>query len=212
MNRSLLLCAIAILAALPAFAKKAPGYYVTLDYDTVQAQFSITQFNKRSVPLIDLATNGGVLYFDEDEKLQILSPENVLEVVAIYNGHTMRKLARLHPNKSLFNSMTQYHNGYIFLDVHQDGLVKLLSYIEHHPKVSLRYTMLQYDNEPLTRIDWTYFKEEMAAFFKDYAALVEKIEQEVYTKKHLEQIVHEYNLYHTKNSRLRSREPATDGF
>ena len=212
MNRSLLLFAIAILAALPAFAKKAPGYYITLDYDTVQVVFSITQISKRSTPSIDLASNGSILYFDEDEKLQFLSPENVLEVAATYNGHSMRKLARLHPNKSIFNSMTQYHNGYIFLDVHQDGLVKLLSYIEHHPKVSLRYVMLQYDNEPLTRIEWSYFKEEMSAFFKDHATLVKKIEQEVYTKKHLEQIVQEYNLYHAKNSLFRSKEPAADGF
>ena len=207
----LLLLSITTLMALPAFAKEAMGYYITLNYDTVKVAFSISQFNKHTAPTIDLSTGGRALYYDEHQKLQYLSPEDVLEIGATYKGYSMRKLARLHPNKSIFNSMSQYNNGYIFFDVHVDGLVKLLSYTEQHPGGFHKQVMLQYDNEALTQIEWDSFKTAMADFFKDYAALVDRINRGIYTKKDIMLIVYEYNEYHVNQSQLRAQEPI-EGF
>lgn len=212
MSRLFFLFAFLLTTASPVFGKQASGYYITLKGDTVEVQFSITHLGKRFKPSIDLSNNGRALYFDEENRLQYLSPADVLEIGATYKGHSIRKLSRQHPNISIFNSMTQYNHGYIFFDVHVDGLVKLISYIEHHPGGSHRQVMLQYDDHLLTQIEWNLFKDQMVILFQDNATLVEKIQQGVYMKDDLAQIVQEYNNYHTPQQRLRLQEAPANGF
>lgn len=115
MYRLLFFLIFLLLTASPALVKNAPGYYITLEGNTIKVQFSITHLGKRLKPSIDLAQNGRALYFDAEERMQYLSPAEVLEIGATYKGHSMRKLARQHPNISIFNSMTQYNYGYILM-------------------------------------------------------------------------------------------------
>ena len=207
MKKVFFLISAFLLISFSANCKKIPGYIITHEADTLFTLMKVSVGWFSGNPSFN-ALQSKVIYYTEDGKKQVLRPADAREVGIIYKGDTTRFLSR--PNNLAISTSLFHDDGYIFLKLEEDGLVKLFSYeVQNHSggfgaagavaSAAITYSydryVLQYNKLPLQQVRGISFRRDMMEFFSDCPELVEKIDQRIYRKQDLQKIVKEYNHY-----------------
>jgi hypothetical protein len=127
--------------------------------------------------------------FDANHKKIILKPDQTEEICFDYKGEKIRMLSR--PFDTNFDILSGSKS---FLRILIDGKLKLLKYYRNGGAAGLleKYVM-QKGNEKLFKVSILSFKQDMTTYLSDCPSVSKKIEEKVYKKDDVEQIVDEYN-------------------
>lgn len=185
-------------------AKKFPGKIIFAN-DTVDVIFNIPILSSTEEPNYTVLQQE-VKYYDSTGKKMVLKPENAKEIQFDYDNGSVRMLSR-------YDSLVvvaSKKNRNLFLKLEADGKVKLFKYYYQQISGGRYYAstgtwggsyycmeeiyIMQRGDGAFKKPRSLAFKKDMIAYFSDCPELVKKIENDEYSKDHLEYIVNYYNV------------------
>lgn len=186
------------------------GFYVSRDFDTVYGKFCVPGTGVGELPNLAYMQNR-VMYQDEDEIRQDITPTKALEVVFVAHKTKFRLIAV--KNTLGLDTDIMNKSSYLFIRIVQDGQVKLYQYFyrknaSKHQSLSssiyftdannkdYRYCIRMGKKGDLIRVRKYRFRKIMSEIFADYEELVEAIKNKDYRKEDIEIIVNDYNKWH----------------
>ena len=204
MIRIILSIVIGLILTFKLEAKKIEGK-ILFENDTIDVTFNIPIKMFKQEPNYE-KLQYKVKYFDSTGKKLTLRPDNAKEIQFKNENENVRMLSRYN---SLRSGKFLLMSSNIFLKLLTDGELKLFNfyYTQSSPdmydastgdmtggnSINLERFVLQKGEGDLKRPKGLTFKKDMADYFSDCPALIEKIESKDFRKNDLEFVVRFYN-------------------
>jgi|GEM_PF-4804177 len=190
-----------------SYGSKIEGYYITTNDEKINAIFNIP-VNMLSKEINFEAIVFGLKYYDEKGDKQKLNLENVKEIGIDYLGEKTIL-------KCLLNTCdlgTNYigDTKYVLLKPIEEGVISIYFYpksvynpgfVDGAPSTTGNFS--SFDATVLVKPDGKMvepgsgsFKNKMKDFFSDCPELVKKIEEKIYKRKHLKEIIEDYKKHY----------------
>lgn len=174
-------------------AEKIQGYYISKSNDTTKVTFDIPMYLTAKEPYYENLQQKVTCYDLVTNQKQILNPYTVKEISFNFKGDNIKMLSRKEDLELKGNSYSD--DSRIFLHLIKDGKLKLFRFYEtpSGDYRTIQLDIMQKNNEELFVTRALSFKKDMVDYLLDCPELAKKIDEKIYKKKDIEQIIDEYN-------------------